>query len=106
MIALALMEFEPINLPLRMLSTEALRGYRVYRNPAEFVTVEASMAAEAIEKSGVANPFKVVRAELEVKDVLPPELLKSIDKQPSQGAEGAAVAAKVAAKVENPAGKA
>lgn len=106
MLAMAKMEFEPIILPLRVISEEAVQGYRVYKNPTEFVTVDAAMAAEAIEKSGVSNPFRVVRAELEVSDVLGPELLKSIDKPLSQSTEGAAAASKEAAKIENPAGKA
>ncbi len=36
--------------------------YRIYKNKTEFVTVEATFAAEAIEKSGIKDPYRVTNS--------------------------------------------
>ena len=62
--------FSPIVLPERHLKENNWNRYHIYKSRTEFVTIEADAAYEAIAKSGVARPFKVIRAMKEVGDVL------------------------------------
>lgn len=62
--------FSEIALPERCLKETNWNNYHIYKNATEFVKVEADAAYEAIAKSGIARPFKVVRAMKEVGDVL------------------------------------
>lgn len=62
--------FTEIVLPERHLKETNWNNYHIYKNATEFVKVEADAAYEAIAKSGIARPFKVVRAMKEVGDVL------------------------------------
>ena len=41
---------------------EAPIGYKVFKNATEFTLVEANSAWEAIEKSDIKNPYKVISA--------------------------------------------
>jgi len=62
--------FEQMILPARNLKEQNWNSYRVYKNATEFVTVEGEAAYEAIAKSGVAKPLRVVRTMKEVGDIL------------------------------------
>jgi hypothetical protein len=62
--------FAEILLPERCLKETNWNNYHIYKNATEFVKVEADAAYEAIAKSGIARPFKVVRAMKEVGSVL------------------------------------
>lgn len=62
--------FAEIVLPERCLKETNWNNYHIYKNAKEFVKVEADAAYEAIAKSGIARPFKVIRAMKEVGDVL------------------------------------
>jgi hypothetical protein len=62
--------FAEILLPERQLKETNWNNYYIYKNATEFVKVEADAAYEAIAKSGIARPFKVVRAMKAVGDVL------------------------------------
>lgn len=48
-----------ITFKTKTIQEKSLRGYKVYKNSSEFVNVEAETASEAIEKSGVTNPYKL-----------------------------------------------
>ncbi len=91
MTATTLATFEMLELPRRVISDAAVTGYRVYTSASEFVMIEAALASEAIAKSGIEKPYKVVRTALEIGTVLESALLKPVD---------------IAAKVENLAEKA
>jgi hypothetical protein len=65
-----LQPFEQITLPERHLKETNWNNYNIYKSASEFITVEAEAAYEAIAKSGILRPFKVVRAMKEVGDVL------------------------------------
>jgi hypothetical protein len=62
--------FAEIVLPERQLKETNWNNYHIYKNATEFVKVEADAVYEAIAKSGIARPFKVVRAMKEVGSVL------------------------------------
>lgn len=62
--------FAPIHLPHKNLKEQNWNSYRVYKNAKEFVTVEGEAAYDAIAKSGVEHPVKVVRTMKELSDVL------------------------------------
>ncbi|MFN7095879.1 MAG: hypothetical protein ACK4M7_10990 [Burkholderiales bacterium] len=53
------------------------KHYRVYKDTKEFVLVEADMAYEAIEKSGIAQPYKVEHVLYEIEGIKSPNELIS-----------------------------
>ncbi len=57
------------------------KPYRIYKSRTEFVEIVASSAKEAMEKTGVKNPLRIVRMDLERAAVLPPSFFK--DSQPA-----------------------
>ena len=62
--------FGEITLPARHLKEQNWNSYRIYKSETEFVTIEGEAAYDAIAKSGVPNPLRVVRAMKELGDVL------------------------------------
>jgi hypothetical protein len=56
-------EFNPLKIPQKRLSTVGGEGagYKVFDESGEFETIEADTAAEAMEKSGIKEPVKIVR---------------------------------------------
>lgn len=54
-------KFSGYSLPHKEVAEKKIRGYKIFKNSKEFVIVEAYTAAEAIEKSGLTNPAKMVR---------------------------------------------
>jgi hypothetical protein len=72
--------FQPLEVPLMALnksSHDAQRTYRVYTSPDEFVSIEAGAAFEAIEKSGIKHPMKVLSDPQLVHCIFEEEMLKS-----------------------------
>ncbi len=65
-----LQPFDSIPLPERHLKETNWNNYHIYSSPTEFVKVEANAAYEAIAKSGITRPLKVIRAMKEVGDIL------------------------------------
>lgn len=63
-------EFMDIALKQKKFKDEYMQGYHVYKDAQEFVLVEADAATEAIEKSGVNKPYKVVRSSQDVGAVI------------------------------------
>lgn len=57
------------------------KPYRIYKSRTDFVEIVASSAKEAMEKTGVKNPTRIVRLDLERSAVLPPSFFK--DAQPA-----------------------
>ncbi len=51
--------FTPFMFKTKSVQERSAKGYKVYKTAQDFVTVEAKTAAEAIESSGVANPFRI-----------------------------------------------
>jgi len=56
--------FKGLHFPHKKLEQGA-NGYKIYKDAKEFVMAEGESAAEALEKSGVTNPYKIVRANRE-----------------------------------------
>lgn len=57
--------------PLRKEIIEAkIRGYKVFKNSEDFVVIQADTASQAVEKSGISRPFRVVRLGSELGTVL------------------------------------
>lgn len=54
-------EFAPLSIIKKNLTDFNRCAYRVYKSPAEFVTVEAATALEAFRESGIDNPFRIQR---------------------------------------------
>lgn len=54
-------EFAPLSIIKKNLTDFNRCAYRVYKSPAEFVTVEAATALEAFRESGIKNPFRILR---------------------------------------------
>ena len=72
--------FDDMPLPARLLKEQNWNSYRVYKNEKEFVTIEGEAAYDAIAKSGIPKPFRVVRTMKELGDVLTSvELLEKTD---------------------------
>jgi len=71
--------FKSIKLPKRSLSGAKAVGYKVYKAPGDFVMIDAETATEALQKSGIIKPFKVVRASAEGSGVISPGRLHSVD---------------------------
>jgi hypothetical protein len=57
------------------------KPYRIYKSRTDFVEIMASSAKEAMEKTGVKSPTRIVRMDLERAAVLPPSFFK--DAQPA-----------------------
>lgn len=53
--------FLPIDFPKKKLGDESGFTYHVYSNKKEYKTVEAQTASQAIELSGIKEPYKVSR---------------------------------------------
>ncbi|NDF12521.1 MAG: hypothetical protein EB060_06910 [Proteobacteria bacterium] len=68
-------QFVAVEFKKKILSPQEIRGYRVYTSATEFVLVEAPAAREAIEKSGVKKPVRVVRAEHDLGKVVKKQFL-------------------------------
>lgn len=54
-------EFSPLRIVKKCLQDQQTDAYRVYKNQAEFVTVEAATAMEACRLSGIAQPLRISR---------------------------------------------
>lgn len=67
--------FTPLPMSVMSLAKKSDRHYKVYKNPQEFVLVEAEMAYEAIEKSGISHPYKVEHLLYGVEGIKNPEEL-------------------------------
>lgn len=63
------------------------RVYNVYTSPSEYKEVKADLAYLAIKESGIADPYKIERALLEIA-VIDDNMVKSIDKAKIIGIEG------------------
>jgi hypothetical protein len=54
-------EFAPLRIVKKNLTDFDRSVYRVYKSPAEFVSVEAATALEAYRESGIKNPYRIMR---------------------------------------------
>lgn len=54
-------EFAPLRIVKKNLTDFDRCAYRVYKSPAEYITVEAATALEAFRESGIQNPLRIVR---------------------------------------------
>lgn len=54
-------DFSPLHVVKKNLVDAHRSAYRVYKSPAEFVTVEAATALEALRESGIKQPVRIVR---------------------------------------------
>lgn len=74
-------EFNPLMLPRKRLSvsSDAGAGYRVYKNTMEFEVVSATTVSDAIEKSGIQNPYKVQRICANVQTIIDSKELQSLE---------------------------
>lgn len=54
-------EFTPLRVVRKNLTDFDRCAYRVYKSPAEFITVDAATALEAFRESGIQNPLRIVR---------------------------------------------
>ncbi|MCP5362336.1 MAG: hypothetical protein H6908_06880 [Hyphomicrobiales bacterium] len=85
-------EFFALELPLKDIPSEVKQGYRVYSSAKEFVTVQAGHAQEAITKSGIERPYRVMRADFALGHIISPEILNapaSCGDMPAAGEESA-----------------
>ncbi len=73
-------EFAPLSLPSNSLPEDLQKIYKVVDVSGEVTTVEAGSASEAVERSGVSKPLKVINAAYERKLMLEKNLLN-----PNQG---------------------
>ncbi len=68
-------KFAPIDFPHRHLTDKCARNYRVYKDAKEYISIEALTAKEAIEKSGIESPYRVIREKSEIGEVISPEYI-------------------------------
>ena len=52
-------KFDNFKLKEKQISEKKLNGYRVYSDKSNFQTVESETVAEAIDKSGIKEPYKI-----------------------------------------------
>ena len=62
--------FEELAMPRKDVPHLQSSRYRVYKNPKEFVTVEAISALEALQASGVKNPTRIERDLFQLASIL------------------------------------
>jgi putative ubiquitin-RnfH superfamily antitoxin RatB of RatAB toxin-antitoxin module len=62
-------KFSEIFLKSKTVSDRALKGYKIYTDKDNFQVIEAATVSEAIEKSGIKAPFKIVPAGIVTKSV-------------------------------------
>ncbi len=62
-------KFGEINLKNKSVSQKNMKGYNIYKSKSEFVFVEAVTAAEAIEKAGINQIYKIEPASVVKKSV-------------------------------------
>lgn len=62
--------FQDVPLPSRKMKEKSWNSYRVYKDKKEFVEVEGESVYEALTKSEVKHPYKIVRALKELGSVL------------------------------------
>ena len=55
--------------------------YRVFKNKTEYIDIEASTAHEAIVKSAIANPYKVVKIVVDLFDFVDVDMLKKNEEE-------------------------
>lgn len=67
----------------KSIEEKTAKGYKVYKTPTEFVSVEAATAFEAIEKSGIKNPYKVEKQGIVHKTLFTDNELKDVSVQNS-----------------------
>lgn len=53
-------EFYPLKLPMMKFNNPEFHQYRIYKNQSEYEVVEAASANEALEKSGIDKPYKII----------------------------------------------
>lgn len=81
----------PLRLTRKSIGTSGRQGYRVYKNHTEFVEIEALLASEAVEKSGITAPYKVERIGMVSASILDGTMLTDrVDSAPSGNTEAAA----------------
>lgn len=71
--------FETFNIPSMRFRNRSDRRYLVYKNASEYMEVEANNAQDAIDKSGVIQPFKVVHVVRNLKGVINQVALEKIE---------------------------
>ena len=55
--------------------------YRIYTTIKEFIDIEAGTALEAIRKSGIQSPYRVIKANLTESPVLGGDKLENVDEE-------------------------
>lgn len=70
--------FQPIDFKQKTFSEKEKIGYKIFKSLSEFEHIEAETVSEAIEKSGIEKPFKIIRANLLQKDLLLEDELKEM----------------------------
>jgi hypothetical protein len=70
-------EFEDISIPewKMTIADASAKVYRVWKNAAEFETIEAENASEAISKCGTQHVFKIKFGSMDSMDILEQDML-------------------------------
>jgi hypothetical protein len=73
-------DFDGLAVPKMHLNSKPdVRAYRVYSTHDEFVVVDADAAHEAIEKSGIEHPLRIINVSQALGLVLDDDMLESSD---------------------------
>lgn len=73
------MDFAPLVLPVSSVSEGLESNYKIIKTTGEAVVVEASSAAEAMEKSGIKNPLRIISIAQEQRRLMARNLLHPQD---------------------------
>ncbi len=73
-------KFNDIFLKEKTVPAKQKKGYNIYTDKTNFTFFEAATAAEAIEKSGIKNPYKIEPAGLVTKSIFIQAELAEIQK--------------------------
>lgn len=84
-------EFAPLHIIKKSLLDANRTAYRVYKNPQEFVTVEAATALEAFRESGIKQPFKIQRVTRFMEYLLDESSFSDVEDVVLPGTEGRAM---------------
>lgn len=81
-------KFNDIFLKAKTVIQKSQKGYKVYTDKDNFNLVEATTAAEAIEKSGIKNPYKILPADYVTRSIFAQSELAELQKNQTDGQSG------------------
>lgn len=74
--------FYALSMPILALKDKNIRRYYVYKDPDDYVEVEADTAQQAMQESGVDTPYKVVHVLFDLSKLIEDGILERVGMHP------------------------